>query len=356
MAKRRGRPPEFERALAMAKMAWSPVLEILGNPELEKLDRIRYKPEPFRFAVGTRLIDAERARQTDPESFRWLTVSEVIRIHDRMILSFGGELGVLDEGKIASAIDRARYSTVFGTDQFPTIIHKAASIMHAILVYHPFADGQKRTGISAAFIFLGLNGFSLWSRDPLDEVHFAIRVAKGEYEVEEIARWLERRIAPPSRLGESETELLLRHLSPSVRQCHVCRRYLALRAYRIRCRNCATSYRVLIRYGTVTTTRSGRRRFKATLGLVKEAAPAPMTIHIGAKGKALLMRPVRGEGGWNSLLRTLQDKIGRAGRLDLTPDEILRVRGYAEHHGVGGFQSRLAPVLEALRRVEAKWS
>jgi death on curing protein len=350
MTSKRGRPTEFERALEMAKMAWSPVLEILGNPELEELDRIPYSPEPFQFAVGERLIRTELGRHKDPESLRWLTVSEVVRVHDRMILTFGGELGVLDEGKIASALDRARHSTIFGIDPFPTILHKAASIMHDILVYHPFADGQKRTGLSSAFIFLGLNGYSLWSRDPIDEVHFAIGVAKGEHEVGEITRWLADRVAPPSQLGSSEIDLLLRKLRPSVRQCHVCRRYLALRGYRVRCRNCATSYRVLIRYGTVTTTRGGRARIKATLGLVREATPAPVTVYLDGRARKLLLRSVRGQGGWNSLLRSLQKKLGKGGRLDLSPDEILRIRSYAEHHGVGGFQSRLAPVLEALRR------
>lgn len=336
----------------MAKMAWSPVLEILGNPGLERLDRIRYTRERFLFAVGERLIDAERAGARDLHRVRWLTVSEVVRIHDRMILTFGGELGVLDEGKVASALERARHSMVYGFDPLETIIHKAASIMHDILVYHPFADGQKRTGISSAFIFLGLNGYSLWSRDPIDEVHFAISVAKGEYEVDEIARWLAERIAPPSRLGENEMDLLLRRLPRRVRQCHVCRHTLELRAYRVRCQRCSTSYRVRIRYGTLTTTRTGRRRFKANLGLLRERTPMPVTIHLDRSGRSLLLRPVRGSGGWNSLLRSLQGKLERGGRLNLTPDEILRVRGYAEHHGVGGFQSRLAPVLEALRRVE----
>jgi|GEM_PF-97703 death-on-curing protein len=338
----------------MAKMAWSPVLEILGNPEMEAMDRIPYSPEPFQFSVGERIINAELARHPSPATLRWLTITQVIRIHDRMILTFGGELGILDEGKIASALDRAHHSEVYGTDPFPTILHKAASIMHDILVYHPFADGQKRTGLSSAFIFLGLNGYSLWSRDPPDEVHFAIRVAKGEYEVDDITRWLADRVAPPSALGENEIDLLIRRVKPEARQCHVCHRYLRLRGYRVRCRNCATSYKVLIRFGTVTTTRARRHQVKATLGLVRERIPEPLTITLDAKERSLLMRSVRGEGGWNSLLRNLQSKLDRGGRIDLTPTEIQRIRNYSEHHGVGGFQSRLAPVLEGIRREAAR--
>ncbi|MCI4337092.1 MAG: type II toxin-antitoxin system death-on-curing family toxin [Thermoplasmata archaeon] len=350
MGKTRGRPSAFDQALEMAKMAWSPVLEILGDPELEALDKIPYDPEPFQFSVGEGLIRAELAQHHDTSDLQWLTVSQIIRIHDRMILTFGGELGILDEGKIASALDRARHSQVFGTDQFPTILHKAASIMHDILLYHPFADGQKRTGLSSAFIFLGLNGYALWSRDPADEVHFAIAVAKGEHEVEEISRWLADRVAPPSGLGESQLDLLVRTIRPAARQCHVCHRYLRLRGYLVRCKHCAASYKVLIRFGTVTTHRNGRRSVKATLGLIRERSPPAVTISLDRIGRSLLMRPVRGSGGWNSLLRALQSKLSPSGRMDLSPEDIDRIRGYSEHHGVGGFQSRLAPVLEAIRR------
>lgn len=346
----RGRPSDFDQALEMAKMAWSPVLEILGNPELETMDRIPYLPEPIQFSLGTTLINAELARHPGTENLRWLTVPQVIRVHDRMILTFGGELGVLDGGKIDSALDRARHSEVFGTDPFPTILHKAASIMHDILVYHPFADGQKRTGLSCAFIFLGLNGYSLWSRNPRQEVHFAIRVAKGEHEVDEITRWLADRVSPPSALGENSIDRLVRRIKPEARRCNVCHRYLHLRGYRVRCQHCGTSYKVVIKFGAVTETPTGRRRVRATVGLVKEPAPEPLTIFLDPRGRKLLMRRVRGDGGWNSLLRNLQSKVGRQGRIDLSPREILRIRGYAEHHGVGGFQSRLAPVLDAIRR------
>ena len=337
----------------MAKMAWSPVLEILGNPEMEAMDRIPYSPEPFHFAVGERVIQLELARHLPLGAFRWLTVPEVIRIHDRMILTFGGELGILHEGRIASALDRARHSEVYGTDPFPTILHKAASIMHDVLVYHPFADGQKRTGLSAAFIFLGLNGYSLWSRNPPDEVHFAVRVAKGEFEVEHITHWLADRVAVPTDLGESQIDRLVRTVNPAARQCHVCHRYLRIRGYRVRCRNCAASYKVLIRFGALTTTASRHRRFRATLGLVRERSPEPISIRLDRDGRAILMRPVHGEGGWNSLLRGLQSKLQPGGRLDLSRSDVDRIRAYAEHHGVGGFQARLAPVLEAIRRESA---
>jgi death-on-curing protein len=350
MSRPKGRPSSFDQALETAKMAWSPVLEILGDPEMEEMDRVPYSPEPFRFADGVRIVDAELSRHPTPESVRWLTVAQVVRIHDQMIQTFGGEMGVLHEGRIASALDRAKHSRVYGMDPFPTLLHKAAALMHDILLYHPFADGQKRTGLSSAFVFLGLNGYSLWSRDPEDEVHFAIRVAKGEHDVEAITAWLANRVAPPSALGENQIDTLIRSAAPKARRCHQCQRFLPLRKYHIRCRNCTAVYRVVIRFGAVTRTGTGRPRFSVTLGLIRERVPDPLTVHLEAEEIALLMRPVRGQGGWNSLLRGLQQRVDHAGDLDLMPLDIQRIRAYAEHHGVGGFQSRLRPVLDAIRR------
>lgn len=331
-------------------MAWSPVLELLGSPELEALDQIPYTLEPFHFAAGERVVSTELRRATDPTSIRWLSTSQVIEIHDRMILSFGGELGILHEGRIDSALERARNSVVYGQDQFPTILHKAASIMHDVLIYHPFVDGQKRTGLASAFIFLGLNGYSLWSRNPSDEVHFAIRVARGEHEVNEITAWLADRVSSPSRLGASEVDLLLARIPARARQCHVCRRYVRTSRYKVRCAFCGTSYRVLIRFGAVTTAARRGPRFKATLGMVREQEPTAMTVRLDRRAQGLLTRPVRGEGGWNNLLRALQRNLSPNGEMTLEQEDIRRIRSYAEHHGVGGFQSRLAPVLEAIRR------
>lgn len=60
----------------------------------------------------------------------------------------------------------------------------------------------------------------------------------------------------------------------------------------------------------------------------------------------LLTRPVRGQGGFQSLLRVLQ--AGLRGRvLTITPANGVRIRRYSARYGSGGFQGRLA----FLRRV-----
>lgn len=55
----------------------------------------------------------------------------------------------------------------------------------------------------------------------------------------------------------------------------------------------------------------------------------------------LLMKPVRGKGGFQSLLKALQREL-RGKVLTLTPALAARVTRYRAKYGSGGFQGRLA--------------
>ena len=63
-----------------------------------------------------------------------------------------------------------------------------------------------------------------------------------------------------------------------------------------------------------------------------------------------LLHPVRGQGGWQDFIRTLQNRLTKENELTLSESEIERVRRYVEDYGAGGWQNRLAGILNALRR------
>lgn len=78
----------------------------------------------------------------------------------------------------------------FGDQEFyPSLFEKAAVLMRSIVQNHPFVDGNKRTGISAAAMTLQINGFSLNATQQEFE-DFAVMVATDHPSVEEIAIWL----------------------------------------------------------------------------------------------------------------------------------------------------------------------
>ena len=112
-----------------------------------------------------------------------------------MILSFGGSYyeGISNIkndnsfGYILSAPDQK----IFGIERYPSIFNKAAAYLFFIIKDHIFCDGNKRTGMIAAFTFLDLNGLEIsrkvtWNRI----VNYAERIASCKPTIEHISKWL----------------------------------------------------------------------------------------------------------------------------------------------------------------------
>jgi death-on-curing protein len=244
--KHRGRPTKFSRQLEMAKISWAPVLEYLSLIDSKKITCLEDIPfDTSEITTKTDLILFERKQKR--KKIVWITGNDIKKIHDDMIFNFGGELGIKDKTTLDAVIDRAKNSHIYGVDQLDTIIHKAAFLMHSLLRYHQFVDGQKRTGVSTAFIFLGLNGYAFWSRNVLEEIHYCIEIANGKHEVEEIADWLAKRILTTEFTSKSIFDFFL---SISQRQnekmkplfCSNCHNPISPKAFRIKCPKCQTAY------------------------------------------------------------------------------------------------------------------
>ena len=91
---------------------------------------------------------------------RYLSLEEVLVLHSYQIEKFGGKQNILDAKLLESAIARPKTSLA-GKDMFGTIFDKASILAHGIIQNHPFADGNKRTGMHAMLVFLKLNGITI---------------------------------------------------------------------------------------------------------------------------------------------------------------------------------------------------
>ena len=116
----------------------------------------------------------------------WLPKEVILRVHDRQIEIHGGLAGVRDEGLLESALARPLNAWSYGETD---ICFLAALYGKGIIGNHPFADGNKRSGLVAIELFLELNGYSLVADD--DNVLATIlSVAAGDMSEEELAAWL----------------------------------------------------------------------------------------------------------------------------------------------------------------------
>lgn len=67
--------------------------------------------------------------------------------------------------------------------------------MYNIICNHIFQDGNKRTGLEAALLFLQLNDHDLVINDePL--IQFTLDVASGNHSLETVQEWFKNHIQP----------------------------------------------------------------------------------------------------------------------------------------------------------------
>ncbi len=119
-----------------------------------------------------------------------ITFEDLLYIHDSIIQKTGGLAGVRDETVIRSALARP-YQTAFGREIHEDTYTKAASILEAIANNHGFIDGNKRTAMAAASLFLFNLNINLDITNDEYET-FMIEVVTEKPDIERISSWLEQ--------------------------------------------------------------------------------------------------------------------------------------------------------------------
>ena len=88
---------------------------------------------------------------------QFLTLEEILAFHAMQMARYGGAEGIRDQGLLESAIAQPQASFD------GKLLHENLFLMAAAYAFHiaqnqPFIDGNKRTGLLAALVFLDLNG------------------------------------------------------------------------------------------------------------------------------------------------------------------------------------------------------
>jgi death-on-curing protein len=122
----------------------------------------------------------------------FLTTEEVLMLHAAVIAQFGGEPAVLSLDLLESAVamPQARFEGEFFHESLAAM---AAAYLFHLCKDHPFVDGNKRTALAAAEIFLDLNGASVKATNAELE-RLTRRVAEGQASKADVVRFLEERV------------------------------------------------------------------------------------------------------------------------------------------------------------------
>lgn len=120
----------------------------------------------------------------------FLTLEEVLAIHEDRIRKYGGTFGVRDLGLLQSAIGTVQ-ATFEGAFLHGTLFEIAAAYLFHISRNHPFLDGNKRTALACALVFLRLNNVTIkMSQDQLYDL--VIGVAAGTVNKAQVAVFFQR--------------------------------------------------------------------------------------------------------------------------------------------------------------------
>ena len=117
-----------------------------------------------------------------------LTVSEILRLHQKLLDATGGLSGTRDLGLLESAVYSA--NQVFGEEEaYPTVEQRAARLAYAITQNHPFVDGNKRVGMLVMLMTLRLNHVQI-QYTQAELIQLGLSVADNSYRYEDILAWI----------------------------------------------------------------------------------------------------------------------------------------------------------------------
>jgi len=126
---------------------------------------------------------------------RFLSAAEIIKLNQRMIIIYGGLCTAGDNVANRGSLDylvEAVPSVIYGQERYVGIFEKAAAYAFFIIKDHIFHDGNKRTGIQAAMVFLETNNRRIINVTSEEIVDVALKIATEEISQDELVKWFEK--------------------------------------------------------------------------------------------------------------------------------------------------------------------
>ena len=119
---------------------------------------------------------------------RYLTLAEVLYLHEHILAETGGHSGIRDLGALESALAQPKVS-VGGADAYPSLHEKAAALCYSLCSNHPFVDGNKRIAHASMETFMILNGMEIRASIEAQE-KLMLGIAAGTTSREDSLAWL----------------------------------------------------------------------------------------------------------------------------------------------------------------------
>lgn len=123
-------------------------------------------------------------------NYKYPTKENIIRLHNKIVETTGGEKGMLNEGILSFVLDLIRTEKLY-SENIGDLFTRAGLLLRGIISGHPFVDGNKRAGFEATDIFLRMNGYYL-EVDTDEGLEFTLSIAKNELDLDTIMEWIRK--------------------------------------------------------------------------------------------------------------------------------------------------------------------
>ena len=119
----------------------------------------------------------------------FLTLAELLAIHQDQIERYGGSAGIRDLGLLEAALFRPQ------TGYYADLIEEAAALWESLAQNHPFIDGDKRTAFAATYTFLAINGARITADADNAYVFISGLYEANDFTFEKLVVWLRHNVA-----------------------------------------------------------------------------------------------------------------------------------------------------------------
>ena len=119
---------------------------------------------------------------------QFLTLEEILAIHESVIERFGGQPGIRDYGLLLSALYRPQ------TGYYNDLAEMGAALFESLLINHPFIDGNKRVAFFGTDVFFRLNGYQ-FKVEPNDTYQCLVELIQSQTcDFDHLLPWIRKSI------------------------------------------------------------------------------------------------------------------------------------------------------------------
>ena len=118
-----------------------------------------------------------------------LNRDQIIKLHEAIYERYGGDVGVLNDGMLDSAL-QAPFQTFGGEELVPDTKEKIVRLAFGLIKNHAFRDGNKRIGALVLLTLLELNGYKVKATNA-EFADIIMGVAASEKDEKDLLEWVE---------------------------------------------------------------------------------------------------------------------------------------------------------------------